>query len=114
IDLKYLVIHKATKEAGSDLVGLKKAEKLLKINDNEKFFISDVRKSFYGRSLPTYGIFEEGNPGNLFHKALNEYLADRDFYNFSVKSMDYYKRILSASAPATGGFLIFAEYRYLP
>lgn len=71
INLNYLVIHKATKEAGSDLVGLKKADKLLKINDSEKFFISDVRKSFYGRSLPTYGIFEEDNKSNGFLRSFD-------------------------------------------
>lgn len=34
--------------------------------------------------------------------------------NFSIKAMDFYKRILSDTAPATGGFMIFAEYKYLP
>lgn len=112
VDLKNIVIHKLNKTAGNKKSVIKLAEKELEIGKSEIRFIADVRDSFIKRSIPTHGVFENDFEYNGFQKAIKEYTEDKiDFMQFSVDSINHYKRVIENSAPATGGFLIFADFR---
>lgn len=109
--LTNIVIHKINKSAGDKTTTLKLAEKEIPVGKPEIKFIADVRESFNKRSVPTHGVFEDGEEYNGFLKSINDYKnGNVDFMQFSTDSMLYYKRVIGASAPATGGFMIFADF----
>lgn len=111
IILHDFVIHRIVKDAGSRNAVLKKAANTIKITDREKIFIAKVADAYYKKSSPMYGIFEENNSNNKFQEKLKLYENKQiDFYNFSLNSMEFYKLIITQSAPATGGFVVFAHY----
>lgn len=112
IGLTNIIIHKINKTAGDRKSVLKLAENEIAINKAEIKFIADIRESFNKRSTPTHGIFEEAFEYNGFQKSILEYKNEKiDFMEFTKNAMDFYKRTIETSAPATGGFLIFADYK---
>lgn len=112
IDLTNVVIHKINKTAGDKKSTLKLAERELTVGKPEVKFIADVRESFNKRSVPTHGVFEDAFDYNGFQKAIKNYKDNIiDFMQFSIDSMEHYKRVIETSAPATGGFLIFADFK---
>ncbi|AMR40849.1 nucleoid-associated protein [Elizabethkingia anophelis] len=112
VNLTNIVIHKINKSAGDKKSTLKLAKNELKVGKPEIKFIADVRESFNKRSVPTHGVFEDTFDYNGFQKAIRDYKDKKiDFMKFSTESMEYYKRVIETSAPATGGFLIFADFK---
>lgn len=112
VNLTNIVIHKINKTAGDKKSTLKLAKKEIKAGNPEVKFIADVRESFNKKSVPTHGVFEDAFAHNGFQQAIIAYKDERiDFMQFSMDSMKYYKRVIEASAPATGGFLIFADFK---
>lgn len=112
INLTNIIVHKINKTAGNKDANLKLAEKELAINKQELHFIADIRESFSKRSVPTYGIFEDEFSFNGFQQSLRDYKDNSiDFFDFTVKSMSYYERMIKSSAPATGGFIVFADFQ---
>lgn len=88
-------------------------DKELKIGKQEIYFVADTRKSFQKQSKPTYGIFDVKDAYNDFHVKLMAYINDEvDFLTFTKKSMEYYENQIKKSAPATGAFVVFANYIY--
>lgn len=111
VNLSHIVIHKINKTAGDKKSVLKLANKEIVVTKSEIKFIADVRKSFNKKSVPTHGVFENAFDYNGFQKAIKAYKDKNiDFMQFSIDSMEYYKRVIETSAPATGGFLIFADF----
>lgn len=111
VNLTNIVIHKINKSAGNKNSTLKLAEEEIRITKSEIRFVADVRESFNRKSVPTHGIFEDAFEFNGFQKAIQQYINDEiDFMQFSTDSMSYYKRVIESSAPATGGFIIFADF----
>ena len=108
IELKGFVIHQVNKEANIKHTVVKHASKLLPTTDKEKAFIAKIYKSYFDNSKPFYGIFADEQP--KFKINLETYRTDKDFLLFTKNSTDYYKYVLTNSAPATGGFLIFAHF----
>lgn len=108
LNLKGIVIHQVFKNAQERNVNLKLAKSQIAIGDKEQLFIGKLNNAYYKKSNPVYGIFAGDFPE--FKKGLNEYLSDDDFFNFSVKSTQHYKKILENTISATGGFLIFADF----
>ncbi|QCX52480.1 hypothetical protein FGE20_01320 [Elizabethkingia sp. JS20170427COW] len=112
IDLTNIIVHRINKVAGNKDSVLKLADKELAVNKQERYFIADIRESFTKRSVPTFGIFEDQFDFNVFQQSLKDYKDGTiNFLDFTVKSMGYYERMIKTSAPATGGFLIFADYK---
>ncbi|OJX30045.1 MAG: hypothetical protein BGO86_05750 [Chryseobacterium sp. 36-9] len=112
INLTNIIVHKINKTSGNKDSVLKLAENELKVNKQEIYFIADIRESFSKRSVPTYGIFEDEFSFNVFQQSLKDYKENAiDFLDFTVKSMGYYKRVIESSAPASGGFIIFADFK---
>jgi nucleoid-associated protein len=112
VNLSNLVIHKINKNAGDKMSSLKIAEEEIVVKKQEVKFIASIRESFNKRSVPTHGVFEDENGFNGFQQAIKDYVDGKiKFMQFSIDSMNYYKRIIETSAPATGGFLIFADYK---
>lgn len=112
VHLTNLVIHKINKTAGNKKSTPKFAEKELQIGESEIRFIADVRESFNRKSVPTHGVFEDAFDYNGFQKAIRNYKnSEIDFMQFSIESMEYYKRVIENSAPASGGFIIFADFK---
>lgn len=112
IDLTNIVIHKINKTAGDKKSSLIIAKKEIKIGKPEKKFIADIRQSFNRRSVPTHGVFEDAFSYNGFQKAIKDYKDGKiDFIKFTSESMYYYKRVIESSAPASGGFMIYADYK---
>lgn len=108
IDLIGLVIHQIDKKQGIRLANVKAAEKLIQLTEKEKAFIGRINKAYYQKSNPVYGIF--GIEDNSFKNMLAQYIKDKDFLEFSIKASKHYKKVIESSAPATGGFMIFAHY----
>jgi nucleoid-associated protein len=112
INLTNIVVHKINKIGGKKESNIKLAKGELKINKPEIQFIADIRESFSKKSIPTHGIFEETFHYNVFQQSIKDYKDNKlDFINFTIESMKYYKRVIESSAPATGGFLIFADFK---
>jgi nucleoid-associated protein len=106
-----IVVHKVNKIGGQKNTSLKLAEKELNIGKQEIYFVADVRTSFQRKSKPTYGIFEDYNPFNGFHQQLSQYIAaETSFLSFTQKSLEYYQNLINKSAPATGAFMVFADF----
>jgi len=111
INLTNIVIHKLNKSAGDKVSRLKLATDEITIGRSEVKFIADVRESLYKKSVPTHGVFRDDFLNNGFQKAILAYKNNEiDFMQFSKKSMSYYKRVIEASVPATGGFLVFSDF----
>lgn len=108
IDLKGLVIHQVSKNAGVRKATLKVANNMITVGDKERVFISKVNKAYFKKSSPTYGIF--GNEYPKFKYSLKEYLKKNDFLAFTVEALKHYKLRIEDVVSATGGFLIFAHY----
>lgn len=107
ITLRGFVIHQVIKTAGERDTALKEAKSLIKTSKKEKQFVGRINKA-YGQKSPIYGIFGDIDP--TFKNLLENYLLEDDFLSFSRKAIAHYERVLSTSAPATGGFIIFAHY----
>lgn len=68
-----------------------------------------MHSSYFKKSSPIYGVFGEDNPN--FKIKLKEYIAEKSlFLDFTKNAAEIYKREIQKSAPASGGFLIFADY----
>ncbi|MFN8315211.1 MAG: nucleoid-associated protein [Chitinophagales bacterium] len=112
INLTNIVIHKINKTAGDKRSTIKLANSEIFAGKPEVKFIADIRESFNKRSVPTHGVFEDQFEFNGFQKAIRDYRDGKiDFMQFSTESMLHYKRTIEASAPASGGFLIFADFK---
>ncbi len=115
IDISNIIVHKINKVGGQKNTALKLAKSELSIGKQEIHFVADTKKSFQDRSKPTYGIFDESNTFNDFHKQLRSYVSDKtNFLDFTCSSMKYYEDQIKRSAPATGAFVVFANYVYKP
>lgn len=113
IEVTNIVVHKINKIGGQKATALKLRDKELKIDKQEIYFVADTRKSFQKKSRPTYGIFDIKDAYNDFHVQLKAYVDDSiDFLTFTQKSMEYYENQIQKSAPATGAFVVFANYIY--
>jgi len=108
LDLKAIVIHQLSKNAGNRNVGFKHAKKVITIKDKETAFIGKLNQSYHKKSNPTYGIFADIQPA--FKNVLDEYIVDDKFYDFSIKAAKIYKTVLENTISATGGFLIFTDF----
>jgi len=112
VDLTNIVIHKINKTAGEKKATPKLAQKEIMIGKPEIKFIAAVRESFTKKSVPTHGVFERDFLYNGFQRAINDYKDEKiDFLKFSTNAMESYKRVIETSAPATGGFMIFADFK---
>lgn len=109
ISIQFIIVHKVNKVAHSHDVSVKKAKTVIIHTDKERRFIADLHKSYYERSNPIYGVFDDEK--NTIRPLLDTYIQDTDFFNFSLKSVDQYKGIIQSSDPATGGYLVICEYR---
>ena len=108
IRIQFIIVHKVNKVAHSHDVSIKKAKTTIIPTDKERRFIADLHKSYYERSNPIYGVFD--NEKNTIRPLLDEYIKDGDFFNFSIKTVDQYKGVIQSSDPATGGYLVICEY----
>lgn len=110
IKIKNIIIHQIIKEPSKDVKEIKIAKKALEVSKKEVFFIADIRKSFSGTGR-TYGIFEEQNESSVFENLLHNYVTkELGFLEMTQELMHHYKRILDNTKPASGGFLVFADY----
>lgn len=109
IRINNIVIHRINKSAGSRNVSINLALSPIKIGDNEVRFIADLHAAYYKKSNPVYGVFANEYPD--FKSALCSYMsAKKDFLSFTSEGANIYKKHIKLSTPATGGFLIFADY----
>src|SRR5690606_38999515 len=86
------------------------ADTPINFGDRERSFIGKIYRSYFDNYKPIYGIFANENP--KFKSDLKTYRSDRDILTFSVESTHEYKKVIETSAPATGGFLIFAHFKH--
>ncbi len=111
IDVANIIVHKINKIGGQKNTTLKLATEKLGISKQEVFFVADIRNAFQRKSKPTYGIFENQNQFNGFHQQLNSYVEQQiDFLDFTKRSMEFYEHEIKKSAPATGAFVVFADF----
>lgn len=112
IVVKNIVIHQVNKKPGNRSVSLKTANSVIKVGSAEKRFIVDLHIAYFKKSNPIYGMFGGDYPD--FKDNLDNYLKkEQDFLEFSKQGLKIYKNEIQKSAPASGGFLVFAEYEYL-
>lgn len=110
--LSRLIIHEVIKneiKTNSAIVDL--SQNLLPISQNEVNFVDHLNKR-YINSTQSHGIFSFGE-NDLFSDEftkLRKELKTPAFIDFSTKSTQKLKEILDLTAPAKGGFLVFAEY----
>lgn len=109
INIKNIVIHRVIKDAGDRYVKIDPAPSVLEIGDDEKMFIADLHSAYYKKSSPIYGVFGDDNPD--FKTNLRKYISNSlIFLDFTTNATEIYKKEIQKSAPASGGFLIFADY----
>ena len=110
IDLKKLVIHRIIKEAGVRTASVKLAPHEIKVTENEKTFIGKITKAYFSKSNPIYGVFDNDISNEFQNSLEKQLLENNDFVSFTREAMYYYKRVITTSAPATGGFVLFSNY----
>lgn len=111
INIKDIVIHRVIKDAGDRFVKIDPATSVIEIGDDEKIFIADLHSAYFKKSSPVYGVFGNDNPD--FKTNLTNYIGESEslsFLDFTKNATEIYKKEIQKSAPATGGFLIFADY----
>lgn len=108
IDLYGMIIHKVNKSAGERKATVKHADNTIVCTEREKKFIATVFRSYFDNHKPIYGIFADEFP--KFKNELEEYVKKLDLLEFSQTAATEYKNVIKQSAPATGGFLIFAHF----
>ncbi|MDR2912516.1 MAG: nucleoid-associated protein [Alistipes sp.] len=110
IDLKNIVIHRITKTKGLNTGNIKCNQAVLPITDVEKQFIARITDSFQKNSSPTYGTFNGENDD--FNKQLCDFKDKKcEFLKFTRNAMFLYRKVINASAGATGAFMVFAHYK---
>lgn len=109
INIKNIVIHRVIKDAGNRFVKIDPATSVIEIGDDEKMFIADLHLAYFKKSSPIYGVFGDDNPD--FKTNMTKYISNSlTFIDFTTNATDIYKKEIQKSAPASGGFLIFADY----
>lgn len=110
--LNRLIIHEVIKnEIKLHTATIDLSQNLLIITQNEENFVDHLNKKYID-SRQSHGSFKTGE-NDYF---ANEYLkykknpTDLDFVDFSKKVTNGLMTILNLTAPAKGGFLVYAEY----
>lgn len=110
INIKGIVIHQVIKEAHTTNCNIKFAKQVIPPTDREKIFVANIRDAYYKKSNPTYGVF--GDNDRSFQTLLSSYYQDKklDFFNYSIKATEHYKKVIKKISPATGGHLVFVHF----
>lgn len=109
VDLKGLIIHQISKTSGDRNTGLNESPNTIPVTANERKYIGIVHNAYHKKSSPNYGVFGGDYPG--FRNTLKRYIDNEiDFLAFSQEAAKLYKNEISKSAPASGGFVVFAHY----
>lgn len=110
ISLKAVIVHKIEKEANS-LATVLTRNNLLPIGDAEVHFIDDVRRIYYEKSNPVYGIFNPEIHSYPFQQMVRDYLREQaDFVQFTTKAVGHLKSVMDSASASTGGYVLFAHY----
>lgn len=110
INIKGIVIHQVIKDAHTTNCNIKFAKQVISPTDREKLFVANIRDAYYKKSNPTYGVF--GDNDKTFQNLLSNYYRDNklDFFNYSIKATEHYKKVIKRISPATGGHLVFVHF----
>ena len=110
--LNRLIIHEVIKnEIKQNSATVELSQSLLTITQNEENFVDHLNKG-YINSRQSHGSFKTEEKDYF----ANEYLkyrkspSDLEFIDFSKNSTKELMKILNLTAPAKGGFLVYAEY----
>ncbi len=110
MDLKAIIVHKINKEA-QGIASLTFRQTLLPVTDRETEFITNVKKVYYNKSNPNYGVFDANTVAYPFQTTLRNYLdGGIEFLPFTVIAMNQLLAIINAVTQATGGYVVFAHY----
>jgi len=111
MELLSIIVHQLLKEANG-IATLNLRATVIPITERETEFVSNVKKVYYKKSNPNYGVFDPNAVTYPFQTLLRNYLDEvSDFYAFSVAAMEHLRGIISPVGAATGGFVVFAHYR---
>ena len=109
ITIKNIIIHQIIKQAGDRTTVSKLSSVVINPSDNEKRFLANFHSAYFSKSNPIFGIFDGANP--KFRNNLQEYINKKvSFLEFSKEETKLYENNIKNSAPASGGFLVFADY----
>jgi nucleoid-associated protein YejK len=110
--LNRLIIHEVIKnEIKLNTATVELSQSLLTITQNEVNFVEHLNKRYID-SRQSHGCFKTEKSDSF----ANEYLKykkspkNNEFLNFSKSTTGELMRILNLTAPAKGGFLVYAEY----
>jgi len=111
MELLAIIVHQLIKDANGVATTNLRAT-VIPVTEREAEFVSNVKKVYYKKSNPNYGVFDPNVVTYPFQTLLRNYLNDAsDFYAFSVTAMEHLRGIMNPVGPATGGFVVFAHYR---
>ncbi|KAB7528428.1 hypothetical protein F8C76_11230 [Flagellimonas olearia] len=105
--LEHIVLHQIVKEQKGK-PSLKTSNSLLPVNNDTEEFVEKIIKSYSAKN-PTYGVFEEDKILYPFQTYVEEYIENKDFLDFSLRSMEILKKEIDLPT-TTGGYVVFIHY----
>lgn len=110
--LNRLIIHEVIKnELKLNSATIELSDNLLTITQNEIDFVSHLNKRYID-SRQSHGSFKT-EPTDFFANAYTRYKVsstDLEYIDFTQNATQELMKILNLTAPAKGGFLVYAEY----
>ncbi len=93
------------------LASLTLREHPLPTGPRETQFIASIRKIYYDKSNPIYGVFDTNQISHPFQSMLSQYLeGHHDFVSFTKNAVRHLITVANRATQSTGGYILFAHY----
>lgn len=107
-----LIIHNIIKKQHEKEVKsiIRKTE--IKVEDKHHAFLSRILKIYYGKSNPSYGIFDSNQTSYPYQKMVKDFITTKSTFNaFSTQAADHFTSKIKNEVNATGGFFLMAAFK---
>ncbi len=110
MNLNNIIVHKLDKEAQGRAI-LELRDNVLPIGDKESEFITNLKRAYYRKSNPNYGVFNSNTTTYPYQTMLKSYAdGGLSFLEFTQNAMNHLFGIINNVSQATGGYVVFAHY----
>lgn len=107
-----LIIHNVIKRQHEKEVKSAIREREIKVEDKHDKFLSRILKIYYGKSNPSYGIFDANEISYPYQKLLREFIETKStFKSFSTQAVEHFITKIKDEVNATGGFFLMVAFK---
>lgn len=107
-----LIIHNVIKKQHEKEVKsvIRKTE--IKVEDKHNKFLDRILKIYYGKSNPSYGVFDSNSTSYPYQKMLKDFVDTKTtFKAFSTQAVEHFVTKIKDEVNATGGFFLMVAFK---